>query len=320
MKRIIISTTLATISFSALTCIDRKTLCWNLFNLFEDATYREEGLKKIIKYNPDEDTITLPTLNDKNFFESINDLSICRRKEVRTLLYIYLTKKRDHVKRAIRRSYLYIDIIKNEFDKYPSIPKDIMLLPLLESGFNPYAISRSRAVGLWQFIRPTSRRLGLKNDKWIDERRDIVKSTNAAIRHLRNLYWIFDSWELSLAAYNGGGGRVRRAINKTGINDFWKLKKTNTLKTETKEYVSRYAALMLIYKNQKLFGIHEEMKDIEKFDTESIVLKYPVNMRHVSKITGVPLATIRKLNPELIRNAIPPYYREYSFRVPTKTL
>jgi membrane-bound lytic murein transglycosylase D len=193
---------------------------------------------------------------------------------------------------------------------------DISLLPLLESGFNPYAVSKSRAAGLWQFIRGTSVKFGLKTDRWIDERRDIEKSTQAAINHLKNLYTIFNNWELTLAAYNGGAGHVKRSMQKTGKSNFWELRKTDSLSKETNEYVARFAALLIIYKNQEVFDLHDELNLIEHPETEKIVLEYPVNINHISKISGTSIGVLRELNPQLKRNLTPPYYKQYTLRLP----
>ncbi len=316
MKKIFLCATLLTVTTCTLTSFNKKSFSWELLELYENTTYSMAGLKQVEEYNPDNDIISLPSLNDKDLFECINDLSICRREEVRKQLYIYLTRGRNYIKNSIRRSNLYMDIIKEEFKKHPDIPDDIMLLPLLESGFNPHAVSRSNAVGLWQFIRSTSRILGLKNNWWIDERRNIEKSTRAAICHLKNLYGIFNSWELALAAYNCGSVNVKKAMRRTRTENFWELRKTGTLTTETNEYVSRFAALLLIYKNQKLFGIYDEIGSVDEIETQNIILLYPMNIYRISKVTGVPLRTIRKLNPELKRNITPPYYRRYNFRIP----
>lgn len=302
-----------------LVALDTKSFCWNLLDLFTDTEFSEEGLQKAIEYEPNMDHFFLPTLEGKELFASIDDLSICRREEVRKFLYMYLTVGREYVKNSIYRSYMYVDIIEDILEEYPEVPEDIALLPLLESGFSPHAVSRSGAVGLWQFMYPTSRMLGLKVNSWVDERRDIEKSTRAAIRHLKNLYRIYGSWELALSAYNGGAGHVSRTMNRTGIEDFWKLTRSGELRNETSEYVARYAALVLIYKNRELFNIGHDLKPLPEMDeTENMVLQYPVNIHSFSKISGVPVKTLKKLNPELKRNVTPPYTKKYTLRVPSE--
>ena len=291
---------------------------WGLFDLFSENTYTEEGLQKVHDFDPEEDILYLPKLSDKEIFESARDLSICRKKEVRKYIYIYLTTGREYVKKSIERSYLYIDIINDIFAENKDIPPEIALLPLLESGFDPTAVSRSNAVGLWQFLKSTSKHFDLKGDKWVEERRDIEKSTLAAIRHLRNLNNNFKSWDLALAAYNGGGGQVRRAMNKTGAKSIWQLIEMKALTRETSEYVPRYIALMMIYKNQKLFGIEDEIRIPSKEKTENIVLKYSVNINQVSRICDVEKDTIMKFNPELKRTLTPPTVKDYTLRLPVK--
>ncbi|MCP4131406.1 MAG: transglycosylase SLT domain-containing protein [bacterium] len=291
---------------------------WGLFNLFSDTSFSEEGLQKSVDFDPDKDILYLPKLEGKKLFESVDDLSICRKKDVRKYIYIYLTTGRKFAIRSIERSYLYMGIIDDIFEKNSDIPKDIALLPLLESGFSPNAVSRSKAMGLWQFMKSTSKPLGLKRNKWVDERRDIEKSTNAAIRHLRHLHKSLGSWELALAAYNGGGGHVRRSMKKSGTSEIWSLIDSGAMKQEPSEYVPRYLALLLIYKNQSLFGIKDEISIPETFDTENITLEFPVNIKDVSKVCEVPLKTIKKFNPELNHHITPPYNKEYSLRLPAE--
>jgi membrane-bound lytic murein transglycosylase D len=291
---------------------------WGLFDLFSDKAFTEEGLEKVTEFNPETDILYLPGLEGKDIFQASKDLSITRKKEIRKFIYLYLTTGRDYVKASIYRSYDYMDIIEEIFKEYPDIPSEIALLPLLESGFNPMAVSRSNAIGLWQFLSNTSVYFGLKSDKWVEERRDIDKSTRAALEHLRHLYNSFGSWDLALAAYNGGGGQVRRAMEKTGAKDIWELRKAGVLTKETGEYVPRYLALLIIYNNQKLFGLDKEIASPEKEKTIPVKLKYAVNIHEVSRHLEVPIETIKKYNPELNRKITPVTVEEYSLRLPAK--
>ncbi|MDY6967101.1 MAG: transglycosylase SLT domain-containing protein [Spirochaetota bacterium] len=294
-----------------------NSFSWSLIDIFDNRSVRDNKIEKNSETSTRTDyTFFIPPLSNKTLFEAINDLSICRRDDVRKFIYQYMTKGRRFLIGAIRRSILYHDIIAKIFNNNKNIPKDISLLPLLESGFNPYAVSRSNAVGLWQFLRMTSTLLGLKTDIWVDERRDIEKSTIAAIRHLKNLYKNFKSWELALAAYNGGAGHVKRAMQRSRAGDLWELIKSGVLKKETEEYVPRMAALLVIYKNQQLFNIKDEIFPSSIAETENIVLKYPVNINDVLRLSGVPISTIKRYNPELKRNRTPPYYLNYSIRLP----
>ncbi len=266
--------------------------------------------------NSEPDFYFLPPAGKKNLFESVDDLSICRNKYVREYIYQYLTMGREFLIHAIARSDRYSGIVEEIFNDYDDIPKDISLLPLLESGFNPYATSRSKAVGLWQFMKGTSRELGLKTNKWVDERRDIEKSTRAAVQHLNSLYRIFNSWELALTAYNGGASYVKKAMDKSGAGTFQELIESEALNRETGEFVYRFAALLIIYKNQELFDIESDVPEEHHPETEIIVLQYPVRISRLSEVTDVPQEVIKRYNPELKKNTTPPYAKEYTIRMP----
>jgi membrane-bound lytic murein transglycosylase D len=308
----------AVIAAASLLCSETQLLSWGLFNLFTDSQYSREGLEKVDSFDPDRDILYLPQLKDKDIFESSRDLSICRNKLVRKHIYLYLTSKREYLIRAIERSYLYDDIIQEVMKKNRDIPAELALLPLLESCFDPRAVSSSRAVGLWQFLENTSKPLGLRSNQWIDERRDIEKSTMAAVRHLRNIRGCFPDWTLTLAAYNGGAGYVKRTMNRTGAGNFWKLREGGFLRDETSEYIPKYIALIVIYKNQRLFGISDEIKVPEKIESELYTLKHPVDLRDISRLAGVPLQTMRDLNPEISSTMTPPAVKNYQLRIPTE--
>lgn len=293
---------------------DTRLLSRSLFSLFSNREYSAEGLNRVLTYNPDDELLYLPDLDNKNVFQAIDDLSICRRADVRKYIYIYSTYGREYTVNAIKKSELYMDTIEEEFAKNPEIPTELMLLPLLESGFNPNAVSRSNAVGLWQFMAPTARALGLKNDKWVDERRDIQKSTAAAIRHLRGLYQTFNKWDLAVAGYNGGCGHVGRAMKRANSTDYWKLADNGYLSKQTSEYIARYAALMIIYKNQDLLDIDIPSNEIIK--TGLVKLNNPVNLTEIAALSGTSLNKIYQFNPQLKANMTPPYYNQYSLRLP----
>lgn len=230
-----------------------------LFRLYSNDKFTAAGLEKVKKFDPDIDILYLPGIEDKDFFESVADFSICRKNSVREFLYLYLTSGREYTLRSIVMSDRHMDAINDVFSDNPDIPRDIALLPLLESGFNENAVSRSNAVGLWQFIRTTSEHLGLTTGPGIDERRNVRKSTEAAVRHLRHLYRMFGSWELALAAYNCGETQMKRAIELAGTDNIWHLAESGALPAETSEYLPRFAALLIIYKNPRLFGIDDEI-------------------------------------------------------------
>ena len=308
MKLSLIFKTLLTISVLAF--INSNLYAWTLVDLITGEGVADSG------FNPEKDILFLPELGQKSLFESIDDLSIMRKKDVRKYLNLYLSKGRNYTVRAIERSAAYKEEIDAIFAENPDIPADIAYLPLLESCFNPQAVSRSKAVGLWQFMANTAAPLGLKSTQWVDERRNIEKSTRAAVRHLRGLYSTFGSWDLALAAYNGGAGHVRRSLEGVGTWDFWELLASGVLKTETSQYVPRFAALLIICKNQEFFGISGEIKNVKSVQTDTVIVNYNVPIDAVGRVSGVSAVTIRSLNPELLTGVIPP--GGYSLILPSK--
>lgn len=295
-----------------------KLFPWGLFSIFTDAVPIDGETDTAGVFNPERDILYLPMTEGRDIFETARDLSILRNSEVRKHLYLYLTSKRAYTVRAISRSYRYEDAIIEIMRENDDLPEELWLLPLLESCFNPHAVSSSRAIGLWQIMKNTSKPLGLRVDRWIDERRSIIKSTEAALRHLRTMQKIFPRWDLALAAYNGGAGYIRRAMDRTGINGYWDLAARGLLRTETGEYVPKFLALMLIYQNQRLFGIADEIVIPVKKESEIVELKRPADLADVARISGVPLRTLRELNPDLRTTKTPPAIAQYHLVVPAE--
>ena len=307
--------TLIILALSFIVALPTTSYSWTLTDLLWDGNIQPADAKNPA-FNIHTDIQGLPTLKGKNFFEAINDLSICRHPEVRQFLFLYLTRGREYTLRAIERSRMYLPIIDEVFRQHPKIPPEIRLLPLLESAFNPKAVSRSRAVGIWQFLQGTARMLDMKINKWTDERCHITKSTEAAVRHLQSLRSVFPSWELALAAYNGGAGYVKRTMIRTRSATLRDLLESGELRRETREYVYRFAALAIIYKNPELFQISDELKPIKVRRTETVTLEYPVKLTLFCRVTGVSLNDIRLYNPELRRGYAPRYERNYTLRIP----
>jgi membrane-bound lytic murein transglycosylase D len=190
------------------------------------------------------------------------------------------------------------------------LPNDIIYLPLVESGYNPHAYSRARAVGLWQFISSTGRIYGLNHNWWYDERRDFEKSTRAAARHLKDLLKQFGSWELALAAYNTGAGRVSREIRKKKTKDFWRLR----LPRETRNYVPLFMAATIIAKQPEKYGFYPKYESPLEFDVVDV--SKCISFNNISAKTGMPVADLELLNPELRRGVTPPNIKNYRLRLP----
>ena len=307
-------------ALGALMVFDSRLFSREVFSIFQDRIYSAEGQKKAEDFDPESEIFNFPKNDNKEFFKSLEDLSICRKKDVRKFIYLYLTGGREYIRGGIENASFYLPLIEEVFRRHNDLPRELMLLPLLESGFNPRAVSRSKAMGLWQFIKSTGNIMGLKDNRWVDERRDVEKSTGAALQHLRNLYSLYNNWELALAAYNGGAGYISRAMKKTGAKTFWELQKSGVLRDETSEYVSRFAALVIIYQNQKLFGLHREIRTRPLPETLTITAPRPVDINALSRRTGTPVELIRKLNPELKTRFTPDNDRDYTLRLPRKVV
>ncbi len=168
-------------------------------------------------------------------------------------LEYFKTRGRDVFQRWLDRSARYIPVMKDIF-REKNLPEDLVYVAMIESGFNPYAVSWAKAVGPWQFMPATGKLYGLKIDWWIDERKDPVKSTYAAAEHLKDLHNLFGSWPLALASYNAGAGKVQRAVLRTRSDDFWDLKASRYIRKETKNYVPKFMAATIIAKNPESYG------------------------------------------------------------------
>lgn len=228
---------------------------------------------------------------------------------------LFSKKIRDRFSLWLSRSGKYLDLMK-EILKSKNLPEDIAFLPLIESGFNPAAYSVAKAVGPWQFIASTAKRYGLKIDWWRDERRDPIKSTVAAADYLKDLYDMFGSWNLAMAAYNAGEGKILKALNRTKKDDYWELTSTKYLKKETKEYVPKFVAARMIATNPDEYGF-EKIDYHSPFDYDEVIINHPLDLEVAARCADTTIEVIRELNPELRRWSTPPGESTYSLRIPS---
>ncbi len=194
------------------------------------------------------------------------------------------------------------------------LPEQLSWIPLIESGFKPFALSKARALGLWQFIPSTGYKFGLARDMYIDERLDPIKATDAAISYLKELHQIFGDWATVLAAYNCGEGRVLRVIRNQNINyldNFWDL--YLRLPLETARYVPRFMATLHIINNLEKYGLESVQVD-SPLDYDTITVSKQVRLKDIAKTIAVPEKNLRTLNPELRYGILPP--NQYALRVP----
>ncbi len=196
------------------------------------------------------------------------------------------------------------------------LPEDLFYVALIESGLNPRARSGRRAVGMWQFIRATARRYGLRVDWWIDERMDPEKATIAASMYLKTLYERFGSWQLALAGYNAGEGRVARAIKRHKTTDFWKLARyRRPLNKETRRYIPKFMAAALIAKDPESYGFTDLVYD-KQIVYEKVKISHATDIKVIAGAAGISVKELKRLNPALIRWFTPPDYAGYEIKLP----
>ncbi len=232
-------------------------------------------------------------------------------------LEFYRGPGRATLERFYRRGLRYLPVILRLFEA-SGLPRDLAYLPLVESGFNPRARSRAGAVGIWQFMRGTARKYGLRVDWWVDERRDPIRSTQAAIAYLRDLYTAFGRWDLALAAYNVGEGKVRRILQRTGGDDFWEVRRR--LPRETRNYVPAFFAVLLLLKNPASYGLTLDSTTADPWVYDSVLIPAQVELRKVAEWAGTTERVIRDLNPQFLRWATPPDLKNFYLRVPKGTV
>ncbi|MFQ5657040.1 MAG: LysM peptidoglycan-binding domain-containing protein [Candidatus Methylomirabilales bacterium] len=231
----------------------------------------------------------------------------------KVLAYIehFTTEKRALTAAALERSGRYLPMMRQVFAE-KGLPQDLVNLAYIESSFKLYAYSRARAVGMWQFIRGTARKYGLRRTWWVDERRDPVKATAAAANYLSDLYAKFQSWPLAIAAYNSGEGKVSRAIRRQKTTDFWKLK----LPRETRYFVPAFMAMTVIAKDPEQYGFEPPVE--QPWEVDQVALGEPTDLRLLAKAAGISARELKDLNPELRRLVTPPQ-EDYLLNLPSGT-
>lgn len=243
-----------------------------------------------------------------------NAIPIVINKHIKAEIDRFTTgREKKFFRKAYKRSGKYRPFIVSELKK-AGLPVELSWLPLIESGFNVVALSKARALGLWQFIPSTGYKFGLKRDIFIDERIDPVKSTKAAIAYLKALHNIFGDWNTVLASYNCGEGRVLRVIRSQNINyldDFWDL--YQRLPRETARYVPRFLATLYIVKNPKKYGLDSIEIDYQT-EYETVSVSKQMHLDNIAKNIGISNKILKELNPELRYNILPS--DQYPLRVP----
>ncbi|GAB4437201.1 MAG: hypothetical protein OHK0040_08510 [bacterium] len=249
-------------------------------------------------------------LKNENSNKIINSIiwGASNNEKVEYFLRYFKTKVRERFKIWLSRSSKYLPLISKIFEEH-GIAQELIFLPLIESGFSPYATSRAQAVGIWQFMKGTAIKYGLRVDKFVDERRDPEKSAEAAARYLKDLYNMFGSWDFALAAYNAGEGKIMRTMSSTGSKDFWDVIAHRKIKKETKEYVPRFVAATLIAKEPEEHGF-DDVEYETNIEYEEVALPPKTTLSSIAKAIDVEEELIKNLNPSIKHGFLPPdtYY------------
>jgi membrane-bound lytic murein transglycosylase D len=232
-----------------------------------------------------------------------SDLPLMMTDQVAGYISYFSNHGRGTFERAFARSGRYHDMMVRIL-REEGVPQDLIYLAQAESGFQPTAVSRAGARGIWQFMGARGRGYGLQRSLWVDDRQDPEKSTRAAARHLRDLYAQFGDWYLAMAAYNSGPGTVQAAVKRTGYADFWELYRRNVLPKETRNYVPIILAVTIVTKNLSQYGFDDVSMD-EPLTFDTVTINYPVDLRLVADCTDATQAQLQQLNPSLLRLTTP---------------
>jgi membrane-bound lytic murein transglycosylase D len=249
-----------------------------------------------------------------DLLETPHDIDIPLNAKVLQFVQLFSGRLKAYLEDGLSRGVNYLPMIQDVF-RAEGLPLDLAYVPLIESAFKPSAVSKAKAKGIWQFMSGTALENGLKHDWYIDERADPEKATVAAAKYLKTLYGMFGDWHLALASYNGGPGRVQRAMKRSRRTDFWEVSASSRyLPRETRDYVPLILAAVVIARNPAQYGL--TVVAAEAPTIERVAIHDPIDLRRVAEWAGVPAEVIQDLNPELRRWTTPVRGTEYQLKVP----
>jgi membrane-bound lytic murein transglycosylase D len=287
---------------------------------FVEKKYEPASIDELLKIatfpKPAPDAATEKAVKD-DLAATEHDVPIPQNERVLEYVELFQGRLRDYIQESLTRGTKYLPMIQGVF-KEAGLPLDLAYIPVIESGFKTNALSKASAKGPWQFMRATATEQGLRTDWYVDERSDPEKATIAAAKYLKLLHNLFDGdWHLVLAAYNGGLGRVQRALKRSGQEDFWSLSSNSRyLPRETREYVPLILAAIIVAKNPTRYGF--DITAEEPITYETVAVPKAVDLRRVAEWTGRSIDEIQGLNPEL-RRWTTPLKSEYELKVPVGT-
>lgn len=242
------------------------------------------------------------------------DLPVIYNASVKTWINHFQGSGKKWFRTWLERSHAYLPLMQNLL-KDKAMPQDLAYIAMIESGFSPHAVSSADAVGYWQFIAPTASRYGLKVNWWIDERRDFFKSTRAATHYLSDLYKLFGSWYLTASAYNMGEGRLGRLIKKYQTNNYWVLSKKKDFPKETRQYIPKLIAALLIAKSPRIYGF-EGLQPHSPYRFDYFHVPGGTDLLSLADRLNLPSKELTRLNPELLRGYVPSDIKTHKIRIP----
>ena len=247
-----------------------------------------------------------------------HDIPIPQNSRIYAYVELFQGRLRDYIEESLTRGTKYLPMIQSVF-KAEGLPLDLAYIPIIESGFKTNALSKANAKGPWQFMKATAVEQGLKHDWYVDERSDPEKATLAAAKYLKTLHKMFNGdWHLVLAAYNGGLGRLQRAMKRARTEDFWQLSDSSRfLPKETREYVPLILAAIVVAKNPVQYGFN--VLPAAPVEYEKVLVPRAIDLRRVAEWTGQTIDDVQALNPELRRWTTPLATPNYEIKVPAGT-
>lgn len=288
---------------------------------FTEAKYEPASIDGLLALSTTPDPLAASVLKDSvqiDLKAGGHDIPIPLNQRVLAYIDLFQGRLHDFIEEGMKRGSKYLPMIQGVF-RAEGLPLDLAYVPLVESAFKPNALSKASAKGVWQFMKGTALENGLRHDWYIDERSDPGKATVAAANYLKTLANLFDGdWHLALASYNGGPGRLQKAIKRGGVTDFWTLAANpKLLPRETREYVPMILAAIVIARNPAQYGFSFEPEAQPAFET--VTLPRPADLRRVAEWAGTTIDTIQALNPELRRWTTPVKDAQYVLKVPAGT-
>ena len=257
------------------------------------------------------------SVTDKEYLQRLADMNsfitLPFNETVRNYIILYSVKMPTKMKSMLALSQYYFPIFEEIFDRY-GLPKELKYMAVIESAFNPVAVSRAGAKGMWQFMYNTAKMYGLTINSFVDERLDPVKSADAAARYMRDAYRIFGDWNLAISSYNCGSGNVNKAMRRSGSREFWPV--YNYLPRETRGYVPAFVGAMYAFTYYREHGLVPET-DSMPVQVDTFHIRRMLHFQQVSALTGVSVEMLKKLNPQYVHDIVPGTAKEeYVLRLP----